>query len=80
MLNSKLVVNVKAIKKANHTGARAKYLAALIKHNGKTVKVFAAHCKATPPSVPARGKYAGKQEPLSGWLAWFTRNGYLTIS
>ena len=60
--------------------ARALYWAAILKYNGKPVNAFAKHVTANPPSTPKRGKLKGKQEPVQGWVSWFTRNGYITIS
>jgi len=46
-----------------------------VAHNGKPAADFLAACTATPPSLPK----SGKPEPATGWLAWFARNGYVTL-
>lgn len=68
--------------KANfRTGsARAAYWSVLQAHNGKPLSAFVAACAANPPSVPQRGKLTGKPEPISGWVSWFTRNGFITVA
>ena len=74
----KLVKGVKA--NFRQGSARQLYYAAIVKHNGKGVNAFVKHCAANPPSVPNRGKLKGKQEPVTGWLSYFVRNGYITIA
>ena len=67
--------------KAFRTGsARDLYWLAVQAHNGKPVAELVASVKAAPPSVPGRGKLAGQQEPLSGWLSWFAKQGLITIA
>ena len=67
--------------KAFRTGsARDLYWLAVQAHNGKPVAELAASVKAAAPSVPGRGKLAGQQEPLSGWLSWFAKQGLITIA
>jgi hypothetical protein len=61
-------------------GARAAWYAVLVQHNGQPASAYLAACTANPPSLPQRGKNAGKPEPASGWLGWFARHGYCTIS
>ena len=60
--------------------ARALYYEALAAHNGKSVESFVKAVTANPPSVPGRGKLAGKQEPVTGWLSFFFRGGDCEIS
>jgi hypothetical protein len=60
--------------------ARALYWQAITAYNGKPVNAFAKHVAASPPSVPKRGKLAGKAEPVQGWVSYFVRNGYITLS
>ena len=43
------------------------------KFHGKTVAQFSEAVTVKAPSQPARGKLQGKTEPVSGWLAFFTR-------
>ena len=78
MQTIKLVKGVTPNFRAN--SARAQYYAAISAYNGKSVNAFAKHCAASPPSTPARGKLAGKQEPVQGWVSYFVRNGYITLS
>lgn len=73
-----VVTGVKANFRAG--SARALYWQVVAAHNGKSVNVLTKALTASPPSVPARGKLKGKQEPVTGWLSWFVRNGYITIS
>lgn len=59
--------------------ARALYHAAMLQFVGKPLAEFVAHCAANPPSMPAKGKLAGKPEPITGWVSWLTRQGYFTV-
>ena len=59
--------------------ARALYYAAICSHNGQSVNNFAKAVTASPPSVPGRGKLKGKQEPVTGWVSYFVRNGYISL-
>lgn len=65
---------------ANLKGARGAWLNAVKAFNGQTVAAFTASVTANPPSTPAKGKLAGKLEPVGGWLGWLKRNGYITIA
>ena len=60
--------------------ARAAYHARMAEFVGKPLAAFVASCAANPPSTPAKGKLAGKQEPVSGWVSWLTRNSYYTLT
>ncbi len=59
--------------------ARAAYYAVFAAHNGQPLATLAAAIAANPPSMPRKGKLAGKPEPLAGWVAWFVRHGYITL-
>ena len=59
--------------------ARSQYWLTVKTYNGKTVAQLQQAVTANPPSQPTRGKLAGKTEPLSGWLAFFAREGLLQI-
>jgi hypothetical protein len=59
--------------------ARSQYWLTVKTYNGKTVAQLQQAITANPPSQPTRGKLAGKTEPLSGWLAFFAREGLLQI-
>jgi AICAR transformylase/IMP cyclohydrolase PurH len=65
---------------ANFRGARAAWYAVLTQYNGQPAAAYLAHCAANPPSLPTKGKHAGTAEKPTGWLAWFVRNGYATLS
>ena len=72
---------VKGVKANFRQGsARALYWAVIQQYNGKPVNAFAKAVTANPPSVPARGKLKGKQEPVTGWVSYFVRQGYITLS
>ena len=60
--------------------ARDLYWQVLAAHDGKTVDAFVKAVAANPPSVPGRGKLAGKPEPVQGWLSFFVRGAYCEIS
>lgn len=60
--------------------ARALYHARMADFVGKPLADFVASVAANPPSVPAKGKLAGKPEPVTGWVSWLTRNGYYSVS
>ena len=76
--------NIQVVKgvKANFRqgSARALYWAVIQQYNGKSVNAFAKAVTASPPSTPNRGKLKGKQEPVQGWVSYFVRNGYITLS
>lgn len=75
-------INVNTNVKTNFrpNSARALYYTRICKYNGKSVGAYAKSCAANPPSVPKKGKLAGKQEPISGWVSWFVRNGFITLT
>jgi len=60
--------------------ARALYHARMAAHVGQPLTAFVASCAANPPSMPTKGKLAGKPEPITGWVSWLTRNGYFTVA
>ena len=60
--------------------ARALYHARMAQFVGKPLTAFVASVAANPPSVPAKGKLAGKPEPVSGWVSWLTRNSYFMLN
>lgn len=72
---------VKGVKANFRTGtARAEYFDAICKFNGKPIGDFVKACAANPPSTPRSGKLKGKQEPVQGWVSYFIREGYITLS
>ena len=78
--NVPTVVLVKGAKVNFRAGsARAEYYARLAEFNNKPLADFIASCESNPPSMPTKGKLAGKPEPVSGWVSYFTRNGYAEI-
>lgn len=60
--------------------ARAAYYDAITKFNGKSLDSFVKAMAANPPSYPKRGKLAGKQEPVQGWVGFFQREGVIELS
>jgi len=60
--------------------ARALYHARMASFVGKPLTEFVASCEAEAPSTPNKGKLKGKPEPVSGWVSYFTRNGYFSIT
>jgi len=79
MLQHTIKVNPKAKAAFRLGSARAAYYAAITAANGQSVAAFTAACIANPPSMPQKGKLAGKVEPTAGWVSWFTRNGYIAL-
>ncbi len=75
-------IKINADVKANFrpNSARALYYERLQQFNGKTLEAFAKSVEKEVPSVPGRGKLKGKPEPLSGWISWFTRNGFISLT
>lgn len=74
------VVMIKVLKAdAKFRGAREAWYLELIKHDGKPLADYVAKVTATPPSLPTKGKSAGKAEKPSGWISWFVRNGFLSL-
>jgi len=59
--------------------ARYLYWLTVKSHDGKTVADFADNVARKAPSQPTRGKLAGETEPISGWLAFFKREGLIQI-
>ena len=47
--------------------------------NNEPVVALEASVYAKPPSQPKKGRYAGKTEPLKGWLNFFEREGLIKI-
>jgi hypothetical protein len=62
------------------TSARGQYYARLLQFDGKPLADFIASCEANTPSKPKNGKLANKPEPIGGWIGWFKREGFLTVS
>jgi hypothetical protein len=62
-----------------YRGARAAWYAVLLQHNGQPAAAYLAATTANPPSLPTKGKNAGRPEPASGWLAYFVRQGVATL-
>lgn len=56
-------------------GARQAWYQLLVQHAGKPASAFIAAATANPPSLPQKGKGAGKAEPATGWLRYFVRIG-----
>ncbi len=60
--------------------ARQLYHERMASFVGKPLADFVASCESSPPSTPNKGKLKGKAEPISGWVSYFTTNGYFVIS
>lgn len=58
-----------------YRGARQAWYQLLVAHAGKPASAFLTAATANPPSLPQKGKGAGKPEPAAGWLRYFVRNG-----
>jgi hypothetical protein len=67
-----------ADKKAEYKdgSARALWLAAVRKYNGKSVEVCVEALTKTPPVLTK----SGKGEPPAGWLRYFQREGLIQIA
>lgn len=61
-------------------GARAAWYGVLTECAGKPASEFLVRCINNPPSLPKKGKRSGVAEKPQGWLSWFVRNGYATLS
>ena len=72
-----MVAGAKVNFRAN--SARAVYYARFAAFDGKALADLEKDVAAAPPSVPSKGKLAGKQEPFAGWVAWFHRHGYVNL-
>ena len=59
--------------------ARAAYYDVLQKYNNKSLSSFVKAVEKAPPSMPTKGKLAGKAEPVAGWVKFFVREGYCTL-
>lgn len=74
------VVMIKVLKlDGKFRGARESWYKELVAHDGKPLADYVAKVTATPPSLPTKGKSAGKAEKPSGWISWFVRNGFLSL-
>ena len=60
----------------SYRGARAAWYAAALAHNGMPVAAYLLACKQQPPSLPK----SGVAEPPQGWLAYFVRQGVVTLT
>ena len=74
MQTIKLVKGVKGNFRPNT--ARAEYYAAILNYNGQSVATYSAAMLANPPKLPK----SGKVEQPSGWVSFFVRKGYITLS
>lgn len=69
-----------AVPKFRKGSARELYYLAMAKHAGKPVSEIQALLEKAPPSQPKKGKLAGQTEPFAGWLGWFVRGGYFSVT
>lgn len=60
--------------------ARDLYFQRVCKYDGKTLDAFVKSVEKDVPSVPGKGKLAGKPEPVNGWLNYFRKQGLITIT
>ena len=60
--------------KGNYRGARAAWQGAMAGFTGQPVSAFVKHvtAKGNCPSMPTKGKLAGKPEPVAGWVSFLT--------
>lgn len=65
-----------AKKAEKYDGARAKWYAALLAHDGHTNDAFVESCTKSPPAMPK----SGKAEDPRGWLRYFVREGVASLS
>jgi len=59
--------------KGQYRGARQAWQTAMHGFVGQPVSAFVAHVTANPPSMPTKGKLAGKPEPVAGWVTFLTQ-------
>jgi hypothetical protein len=68
-----------AVAKFRTGTARALWFAAVAKHAGSPLPVYVKAVTTSPPSLPQRGKSAGKLESPEGWVAYFVKQGLVTV-
>jgi len=66
------VIAVNSKFKGTYRGARSAWQGAMAGFVGKPVSDFVAHATKTPPSMPTKGKFVGKPEPVAGWVSFLT--------
>jgi hypothetical protein len=71
-MGKQTVIAVNPKFKGNYRGARAAWQGAMAGFVGKPVSAFVTHATANPPSMPTKGKLAGKPEPVAGWVTFLT--------
>ena len=59
--------------------ARAEYWKRFSEFDGKLVADLKDSVENSPPSVPEKGTLKGKQEPLSGWINFFKKEGLIEL-
>lgn len=59
--------------------ARDLYFQRIQKFNGKPLDAFKEDVAANVPSMPTKGKLAGKPEPVNGWISYFVNEGLVEI-
>lgn len=64
---------------AGKPNARALWYGSMLAYVGKPIAAWQQAVTAKPPTMPQRGKLAGKPEPVSGWQHWLLGNGYFTL-
>ena len=76
------VAKLRVIKRdGKFRGARQAWYERLCAMDGQPLPEVLAELEAKRPSVyGARSKHAGSPEPVSGWVRFFVRNGYMGTS
>jgi len=59
--------------------ARAVWFDLVAQFDGQPLAAFVAHATLNPPSLPTKGKAAGKLESVPGWARWFAKQGLVNI-
>lgn len=60
--------------------ARALYYKRMLDYIGLPLADFVASVTENPPSMPTKGKLAGKAEPVQGWVNFLVRNRYFIVA
>jgi len=69
-----------SVKEGNFRGARQAWYERLKEYEGKPLADYVKSCTDDPPSLPQKGKGAGKAEKPSGWVSFFVREKVLELS
>lgn len=81
MAAAELGKTLKVRKDLKFRGARAAWYERLTKFDGKPLGAYVKDVTDNRPSqYGARSKHAGQPEPVSGWVRFFIRNGYASLT